>query len=82
MQNSKTNVILVSYRGFSDSDGDSKPAEANIIADSGKIFEYGITISKRDNLPLFALGRSLGGAAAIGVFSQQKYQNNIRGIIL
>lgn len=70
MQSCNTNVILIAYRGFSDSDGNSKPTESNIITDAGKIFEYGITISKRDKLPLFALGRSLGGAAAIGVFSQ------------
>jgi predicted alpha/beta hydrolase len=82
MQNCKTNVILIAYRGFSDSDGDSKPTESNIIADSSTIFEYGITISKRDNLPLFAIGRSLGGAAAIGVYSQEKYRTNIKGLIL
>ena len=70
MKNVKVNVLIVAYRGFSDSDGDFIPNERNIMNDARSILRKGSELSKRDELPLIMLGRSLGGASSINTLSQ------------
>lgn len=75
-------MLIVAYRGFSDSDGKAKPSEAEIMKDAAKIFEKGIELGKRDNLPVLVLGRSLGGAAAIHVLSRPEFKYAAKGLVL
>lgn len=70
MENTEVNVLLVAYRGFSESDGDAKPKESEIMRDAAAILKKGVELSQRDHLPLFVFGRSLGGAAAIHTLSR------------
>jgi predicted alpha/beta hydrolase len=74
--------LLVAYRGFSDSDGTSKPNERQLMHDAVAIFKKGVEISQESKLPLFVLGRSLGGAAAIHVLSLPEFHLSAKGIIL
>ena len=37
MEGTSSNILIVAYRGFSDSDGNYKPNEAEIIKDSSAI---------------------------------------------
>jgi predicted peptidase len=41
-----------------------------------------IELSDRDNIPIFVLGRSLGGFSAISTLSQKPFFNAARGLIL
>ena len=42
MERVKVNVLLVAYRGFSDSDGQGAPNEKNIMTDAKLILRKGI----------------------------------------
>lgn len=81
MKNVDTNVLIIAYRGFSDSDGLENPKEQNIKDDSKFILEKARELAERDNLLLFVFGRSLGGFAAISTLSQLN-QNKPKGLIL
>lgn len=52
------------------------------MQDAAKIFEKGVELGKRDNLPVFVLGRSLGGAAAIHVLSRPEFKYAAKGVVL
>jgi len=69
MKHIDTNVLIVAYRGFSDSDGTAIPNEKNIADDAKSIFYKAMELAKRDKLPLFVFGRSLGGYSAISTLS-------------
>ena len=75
-----SNVLLVAYRGYSDSEG--TPTESGLKKDSVSILEKAIEIAKYKNLPIVVFGRSLGGAAALYACTQEKIASNIQGIIL
>jgi fermentation-respiration switch protein FrsA (DUF1100 family) len=62
-------VILVAYRGYSDSD--SVPSENGLKRDSYAVLDYAINYSDENNhLPIYVYGRSLGGAVAINLASK------------
>ncbi len=42
MEGTSSNILIVAYRGFSDSDGDYKPNEAQIMKDASVILEKGV----------------------------------------
>ena len=45
--------------------------------------EYAMNYSKNNgNIPIYILGRSLGGAVAINLASQDFYKDKIAGLIL
>lgn len=53
------------------------------MEDSYAIMEYAFSYSQKNyNKPIYALGRSLGGAVTINLASQNKYAKVFRGIIL
>ena len=57
-------VLLLSYRGYGISDGDS-PSEKNIYADAEAAWDYLTTVRFVDPHSIFIYGHSLGGAVAI-----------------
>jgi hypothetical protein len=50
--------------------------------DAVAIFKKGVELSQESKLPLFVLGRSLGGVAAIHVLSLPEFHLSAKGIIL
>lgn len=52
------------------------------MKDAAKIFEKGVELGRRDKLPVFVLGRSLGGAAAIHVLSRPEFKYDAKGLVL
>lgn len=52
------------------------------MIDSKAILRKAIEIAKDSQLKLFVFGRSLGGAASIGVLSLPEFKNAVRGLIL
>lgn len=73
-------MILVAYRGYSDSE--SHPSEHGLALDSYAVMEYAHSYAQDHNLPIYILGRSLGGAVAINLASQEYFQRKIQGLIL
>lgn len=60
---------MVAYRGYSDSE--SRASEEGLKLDSIAVMEYAMEYSKfNNNLPIYVLGRSLGGAVSIYLGSQ------------
>jgi hypothetical protein len=82
MNKIRANVLIVAYRGFSDSDGDSPPNEKDIMTDSKAIMAKGVELSKRDDIPLIIFGRSLGGASSISTLSEPEFKYAAKGLIL
>lgn len=80
----KTNseVILVAYRGYSDSDG--VPSEEGLEKDAEAILKYAIDYcqSKNPQMNLVLYGRALGGAVAIYLASHKDYKDKIQGLIV
>ena len=52
------------------------------MTDAKAILRKGIELSKRDELPLIMLGRSLGGASSINTLSQPEFKYAVKGLIL
>ena len=72
---------MVAYRGYSDSQ--STPSEQGLIRDSQAVMEYAVEYSvSNGDLPIYVLGRSLGGAVAVNLCSREQYKNIIQGVIL
>ena len=67
-KNTHSDIVLVAYRGFSDSNGE--PSESGLQLDAEAIIDYAITYSKKNHKDLYVLGRSLGGAVSIYITSQ------------
>ena len=57
-------VLLLSYRGYGMSDGDS-PSEKNIYADAEAAWDFLTTVKGVEPHSIFIYGHSLGGAVAI-----------------
>ena len=73
-----SNVMLIAYRGYSDSEG--KPSETGLKQDSEAIIVE--AFKRAENLPLYVYGRSLGGGVAVYASSLPEFSNRISGIIL
>lgn len=74
----RCNILVVAYRGYSDSQG--SPSEAGLELDAMAVFHYAQAsdIINQDRLYLF--GRSLGGAVAI--YLAEQVQPRFKGLIL
>lgn len=63
MKHVKCNVVMVGYRGYSDSDG--TPSEKGLKIDSKTIINFVTSLDNLKHSDIFIHGRSLGGAVAI-----------------
>ena len=59
----KTNVFIVNYRGYGESEG--KPSEDGIAIDAKATMEYVLRRKEIDNRKIYLFGRSLGAAVGI-----------------
>ena len=77
---SNVNVLLVAYRGYSDSEG--SPNEAGIMLDGEAILKFAFDSPEIDSKQVFVHGRSLGGAVAISTLASKGDQYKVRGVII
>jgi fermentation-respiration switch protein FrsA (DUF1100 family) len=63
------NVVLIAYRGYSDSSGE--PTEAGLQLDGESIVNHTLMRNDIDPTKVFVHGRSLGGAVAAYVMTKQ-----------
>ena len=80
------NVLLVEYRGYGNSPGNSvKPSEAGIKRDSESVLHYCLSElkDKIDVTKLFVFGRSLGGAVGfhLALYAEQQ-QMPLKGLMV
>jgi hypothetical protein len=61
----QTNVIIIAYRGYSDSIG--QPTEEGLMIDAKAILSFAFTHDDLDKEKIFIYGRSLGGAVGVYV---------------
>lgn len=75
------NILMLSYRGYGQSDG--SPSEKGFRRDASAALEY---ISDRDDVidkeRIFLFGRSIGAACAIALASSEQGKGVIRGLVL
>ena len=73
------NVFILSYRGYGKSEG--SPSENGLIIDAKSTLDY---LSGRPDLnnKFVLFGRSLGGAVAIALASDAKYQSKLKALIV
>lgn len=84
-ERTNSDVLLVAYRGYSDSEG--VPSEEGLQLDAQAIMEYAVSLKAKalaeGNIKdIYVLGRSLGGAVSIYIATQPAYKNEIKGLIL
>lgn len=72
----RVNVVAYDYRGYGKSKG--KPSEANVLEDAVTIATAVQSDEKLSAVPILAMGRSLGGAAAI----EMSLHCHVDGLIL
>ncbi|XP_039182150.1 protein ABHD13 [Crotalus tigris] len=70
--NLKVNLLLVDYRGYGKSEGEA--SEDGIYLDSEAVLDYVMTRSDLDKTKIFLFGRSLGGAVAIHLASENSHR--------
>uniref|UniRef100_A0A8C3MVK1 Protein ABHD13 n=1 Tax=Geospiza parvula TaxID=87175 RepID=A0A8C3MVK1_GEOPR len=70
--NLKVNLILVDYRGYGKSEGEA--SEEGLYLDSEAVLDYVMTRSDLDKTKIFLFGRSLGGAVAIHLASENSHR--------
>lgn len=70
------NVLIVSYRGYSKSDG--RPSEKGVYIDAESSVEYLVNIQKYKVEDIYVLGRSLGTAVAVNLCQNK----NLKKLIL
>ncbi|CAD8085167.1 unnamed protein product [Paramecium sonneborni] len=75
----KCNILIVAYRGYSDSTG--KPSEQGLKLDGESIVNYLFHRDDIDPTKIFVHGKSLGGAVAIHAMTQN-IARGVRGLIL
>lgn len=73
-------MILVAYRGYSDSEG--TPSEQGLKKDAFAIATYATDYAKDHGKNLYLFGSSLGGAVAVHVASHPEFIDRITGLIL
>ncbi|XP_059820743.1 protein ABHD13 [Hemitrygon akajei] len=72
MVNLKVNVLLVDYRGYGRSEGE--PSEKGLYLDSEAVLDYVMTRPDLDKTKIILFGRSLGGAVAIHLASENPHR--------
>jgi len=72
------NVLLVSYRGFGESQGN--PTERGMVLDAESAFEYVKSRKDIDQSKLWTYGESLGGAVAMSF--AHAHQSELQGLVL
>ncbi|XP_029460406.1 protein ABHD13 [Rhinatrema bivittatum] len=70
--NLKVNLLLVDYRGYGKSEGEA--SEAGIYLDSEAVLDYVMTRPDFDNTKIILFGRSLGGAVAVHLASENTHR--------
>ncbi|CAK63677.1 unnamed protein product (macronuclear) [Paramecium tetraurelia] len=78
-QNVKCNILIIAYRGYSDSTG--KPSEQGLKLDGESIVNYLFHRNDIDHSKIFVHGKSLGGAVACHAMTQN-IAKGVRGVIL
>jgi len=78
VKNLKTNVLILAYRGYGDSEG--KPSEEGLKMDAEATLEFALNDEEIDNERIFVFGRSLGASVAARLASQKS--NHLHGVIL
>ncbi|CDF39559.1 unnamed protein product [Chondrus crispus] len=75
------NVLMVSYRGYGESEG--SPTEAGIKLDAAAALAYALDRSDvLDVSRLYLFGRSIGAACALAAAESADAQNSLRGIVV
>lgn len=77
-ERTNSDILLVAYRGYSDSEG--VPTEEGIQLDAQAIMEYAVSLKAKalaegNVKDIYILGRSLGGAVSIYVATQPAYKH-------
>uniref|UniRef100_A0A8C0DV21 Protein ABHD13 n=1 Tax=Balaenoptera musculus TaxID=9771 RepID=A0A8C0DV21_BALMU len=70
--NLKVNLLLVDYRGYGKSEGEA--SEEGLYLDSEAVLDYVMTRPDLDKTKIFLFGRSLGGAVAIHLASENSHR--------
>lgn len=70
--NLKVNVLLVDYRGYGKSEGEA--GEEGLYLDSEAVLEYVMTRPDLDKTKIILFGRSLGGAVAVHLASENPHR--------
>lgn len=70
--NLKVNLVLVDYRGYGKSEGEA--SEEGLYLDSEAVLDYVMTRPDLDKTKVFLFGRSLGGAVAIHLASENSHR--------
>ncbi|XP_068124123.1 protein ABHD13 isoform X1 [Hyperolius riggenbachi] len=76
--NLKANLLLVDYRGYGKSEGE--PSEEGLYIDSEAVLDYIMTRPDIDKTKIILFGRSLGGAVAVHLASENAHR--ISAVIL
>lgn len=74
----QTNVLILAYRGYGDSDG--RPSEEGLNLDAETTLNFALDDDEIDNDRIFVFGRSLG--AAVGARLASTKSNQLQGVIL
>lgn len=74
------NVMAISYRGYGHSQG--IPSETGILLDAQTAFDYLLSHPILSSTPIFLHGQSLGGAVAIGLATDHRNLDKIKGVVL
>lgn len=77
-QTLKCNILIVSYRGYGESEG--KPEESGLCLDAEAALLYLRQRKDVDNGNIILFGRSLGGAVSIALAN--KHSSKLKGVIL
>lgn len=80
LSQTQCNVLLVAYRGYSDSNG--IPTEAGLKSDGMAIIRYAASHPKIGEKNIYILGRSLGGAVGAYVASHPDTKKFVQKIIM
>lgn len=78
--NLHTNVLMVEYRGYGQSDG--YPSEEGLYIDARAALDYLYSRSDVNHSEIIVFGRSLGGAVAIDLASRTEYSDKIWCLIV
>lgn len=70
--NLKVNLLLVDYRGYGKSEGEA--SEEGLYLDSEAVLDYVMSRPDLDKTKVFLFGRSLGGAVAIHLASENSHR--------
>jgi len=73
-----SNVLIIDYRGYGNSDG--TPSEEGLRLDAEATLEWALNNDQIDNSRIYTFGRSLGGAVAAELAMNKG--NSLKGVIL